>query len=40
MIPTWMAVDKVMHEMDSVRRSGGEAGTDGIVAQELSDADR
>jgi len=39
MIPTWLVVDKVIQEMDSVRRDGGGVTGDGDVDQALSDAD-
>ena len=39
MIPTWMVVDKVVQEMDTVRRDGGRVAGDGNVDQALSDAD-
>lgn len=39
MIPTWMAVDKVVQEMDSVRRVGGEVHGNGDVDQALDEAD-
>jgi hypothetical protein len=39
MIPNWMVVDKVVHEMNSVRESVGNAATDDGVDQALSEAD-
>jgi hypothetical protein len=39
MIPTWMAVDKVVHEMDSVRSVAGGAGRDDVMEQALIEAD-
>jgi len=39
MIPTWMAVDKVVQQLNSVRRVGGGLHGVGAVDQALSDAD-
>ena len=39
MIPTWLVVDKVVHEMDAVRRDGGAVRSASDVEQALMDAD-
>ena len=39
MIPTWLAMDRVVQEMDSVRRVGGSVHGNGDVDKALFDAD-